>query len=139
MPVPPSLSPVVQATPTLTPPLPLILCHSPLLPFPLFLGSALLMLTQPTHTHRDPRRTCPHNRQDTHIRVTHGADHITVHLKTCLSKLIRPLPHHDLLTLHLQTLAFWRRYDNNRLTLSRRTCPNISLARVLALCPPGTT
>src|SRR5258707_5279338 len=111
MPVPPSLSPVVQATPTLTPPLPLILCHSPLLPFPLFLGSALLMLTQPTHTHGDPRCTCPCNQQDTHIHTTHGTDHIAVHLKTCLSKLIHLLPHCGLLMSHLQTLAFWRRAD----------------------------
>src|SRR5258707_1715204 len=121
MPVPPSLSPVVQATPTLTPPLPLILCHSPLLPFPLFLGSALLTLTQPTHTHGDPRRTCPHNQQDTHVRTTHGADHIMDHLKMHLSKLICPLLHCNLLTPHLQTLTFWRRYDNARPTLSQRT------------------
>src|SRR5258707_6051232 len=145
MPVPPSLSPVVQATPTLTPPLPLILCHSPLLPFPLFLGSALLMLTRPTHTHGDPRCTCPCNRQDTHIRATHGTDHIAVHLKMCLSKLIRPLLHHDLLTSHLQTLAFWRRNHNDGPTFSWQTCPHartrpdISLARVFTLCPLGMT
>src|SRR5258708_38977403 len=150
MPVTPSLTPVVQATPTLTRPLPLIL--RPLLPFPLFLGSALLTLTQPTHTHGDPRRTCPHNRQDTHVcathgagQIAHGADHIVVHLKTRLSELIRPLLHHDLLTLHLQTLAFWRRYDNDGPTLSQQTCPcarthpDISLARVLTLCPLGMT
>src|SRR5260221_12992812 len=118
--------------------------HSPLLPFPLFLGSALLTLTQPTHTHGDPRHTRPCNRQDTHVctthgagQITHGADHIVVHLKMRLSKLIRPLPHHDLLMPHLQTLAFWRRYNNDRPTLSRQTCPctrthpNVSLARVL--------
>src|SRR5260221_19151 len=68
-----------------------------------------------------------------------------VHLKMRLSELIRPLPHHDLLMLHLQTLAFWRRYNNDRLTLSQRTCPHarthpdVSLARVLALHPPGAT
>src|SRR5258708_36988102 len=78
-------------------------------------------------------------------QIMHGADHIVVHLKTRLSKLIHPLPHRDLLTLHLQTLVFWRRYDNDRLTLSRQTCPrartrpDISLARVLALHPPGAT
>src|SRR5258705_8534442 len=78
-------------------------------------------------------------------QIMHGADHITVHLKTRLSELIRLLPHHDLLMLHLQTLAFWRRYDNDRPTLSwrtcphARTCPNVSLARVLALRPPGAT
>src|SRR5260221_11532875 len=71
-------------------------------------------------------------------QITHGADHITVHLKMHLSELICPLLHHDLLMLHLQTLAFWRRYDNNGPTLSWRTCPharacpNISLARVFA-------
>src|SRR5258708_505774 len=102
------------------PPLPLIIHHSPLLPFPLFLGSTLLMLTHPTHTHRDPRCTRPHNQQDTHIRmthgmgqITHGTDHIMVHLKMCLSKLICPFPHCNLLTSHLQTLMFWRRNDNN--------------------------
>src|SRR5258708_22959387 len=68
----------------------------------------------------------------------HGADHIAVHLKMRLSELIHLLPHCDLLTPHLQTLTFWRRYDNDGLTLSRqtcphaRTCPDISLARVLA-------
>src|SRR5258708_17578860 len=134
MPVTPSLSPVIRATPTLTRPLcplPLILCHSPLLPFPLFLGSALLTLTQPTHTHGDPRCTHPRNQQDTHIRathgagqITHGADHITVHLKMRLSELICPLPHHDLLMLPLQTLTFWRRYDNDRPTLGWQTCPH---------------
>src|SRR5260221_12679670 len=78
-------------------------------------------------------------------QIAHGADHIAVHLKTHLSELIRPLPHRDLLTPHLQTLVFWRRYDNDRPTLSRRTCPhartrpNVSLARVLALRPLGTT
>src|SRR5258708_34643060 len=78
-------------------------------------------------------------------QIMHGADHITVHLETCLSKLIRPLPHHNLLTLHLQTLAFWRRNHNNRPTLSWQTCPctrahpDISLARVFTLCPPGAT
>src|SRR5258708_7577116 len=111
-------------------PLCLILCHSPLLPFPLFLGSALLMLTQPTHTHRDPRHTCPHNRQDTHVHMTHGAgqiahgaDHIMVHLKTCLSELICLLLHCDLLMPHLQTLMFWRRPNTNGPTLSWQTCP----------------
>src|SRR5258708_24201793 len=78
-------------------------------------------------------------------QIAHGADHITVHLKTHLSELIHPLPHHNLLMLHLQTLAFWRRYDNDGPTLSQRTCPrartrpDISLARVLALHPPGMT
>src|SRR5260221_7284666 len=78
-------------------------------------------------------------------QIAHGADHIAVHLKTHLSELIRPLPHRDLLTPHLQTLVFWRRYDNDGPTLSRRTCPctrthpDISLARVLALRPPGAT
>src|SRR5260370_32363709 len=78
-------------------------------------------------------------------QIVHGTDHIAVHLKMCLSKLIHPLPHHDLLTLHLQTLMFWRRNDNNGPTLSQRTCPHtracpdISLARVFALCPPGAT
>src|SRR5260221_13044345 len=71
--------------------------------------------------------------------MTHGADHIMVHLKTHLSKLIRPLPHCDLLMPHLQTLVFWRRYDNNGPTLSWRTCPDVSLARVLALRPLGVT
>src|SRR5258708_43354 len=147
---PPSLQP---STPTLTRPLhpfPLIIPHSPLLPFPLFLGSALLTLTQPTHTHGDPRRTCPHNQQDAHVRathgmgqITHGTDHIAVHLKMCLSELICPLPHCDLLTSHLQTLAFWRRNHNDMPTLSQRTCPHarthpdISLARVFPLLPPG--
>src|SRR6266436_8340827 len=56
-----------------------------------------------------------------------------------LSELIRPLPHRNLLMPHLQTLAFWRRYDNDGPTLSRRTRPDISLARVLALRPPGMT
>src|SRR5260370_27892245 len=105
MPVTPSLSPVVRATPTptLTCPLcpfPLIIHHSPLLPFPLFLGSAFLTLTQPTHTHGDPRRTHPHNRQDAHIcathgmgQIAHGTDHIAVHLKTSLSELIHLLLH----------------------------------------------
>src|SRR5258707_679985 len=115
---------------------------TPPLPFPLFFGAPPphpphqphppqpprppAPPNQPTPTHRDPRRTCPCNQQDTHVRVTHGAgqithgaDHITVHLKTHLSKLIRLLPHRDLLTPHLQTLAFWRRYDNDRLTLSQ--------------------
>src|SRR5258708_6402389 len=78
-------------------------------------------------------------------QIAHGADHITVHLKTHLSELIHPLPHHNLLMLHLQTLAFWRRYDNDGPTLSQQTCqcartrPDISLARVLALRPPGMT
>src|SRR5258708_3304513 len=78
-------------------------------------------------------------------QIMHGTDHIAVHLKTHLSELICPLPHRDLLTPHLQTLAFWRRYDNDGLTLSRRTCPHartrpdVSLARVLALRPPGAT
>src|SRR5258708_15449440 len=92
-------------------PLCLILCYCPLLPFPLFLGSALLMLTQPTHTHGDPRHTRPRNRQDTHIcathgvgQIAHGADHIAVHLKMRLSELIRPLLHPDLLMLPLQTV-----------------------------------
>src|SRR5258708_9135589 len=77
--------------------------------------------------------------------MTHGTDHIMVHLKTHLSELIHPPPHHDLLMPHLQTLAFWRRYNNNGLTLSWRTCPharahpNISLARVFALRPLGMT
>ncbi len=50
-----------------------------------------------------------------------------------------------LLTSHLQTLAFWRRNDNNRPTLSwqtcphARACPDVSLARVFALCPLGMT
>src|SRR5258708_5851145 len=126
--------------------------HSPLLPFPLFLGSALLMLTQPTHTHGDPRHTRPHNRQDAYIcmthgagQITHGADHIAVHLKMHLSKLICLLPHCDLLMSHLQTLTFWRRNHNDRPTLSRqtcphtRTCPDVSLARVFTLRPLGTT
>src|SRR5258707_9121074 len=69
----------------------------------------------------------------------HGTDHIMVHLKTHLSKLIRLLPHCNLLMPHLQTLVFWRRYNNDGPTLSRRTCPDISLARVLALRPPGAT
>src|SRR5258708_15900499 len=69
-------------------------------------------------------------------QIAHGADHIMVHLKTCLSELICLFLHCNLLTSHLQTLAFWRRNDNDRLTLSWRTCPcaracpNISLARV---------
>src|SRR5258708_9320235 len=133
-------------------PLCLILCYCPLLPFPLFLGSALLMLTQPTHTHGDPRFTCHCNQPDPRIHATHGAgqimhgtDHIVVHLKMHLSKLIRLLLHHDLLMPHLQTLAFWRRYNNNGPTLSWQTCPHarahpdISLARVFALHPPGMT
>src|SRR5258708_30586861 len=102
MPVTPSLTPVIRATPTLTRPLPLIL--RPLLPFPLFLGSALLTLTQPTHTHGDPTRTCPHNRQDTHVcpthgagQIAHGADHIVVHLNTGLSDPMPPPPHPYLL------------------------------------------
>src|SRR5258708_33986352 len=76
-------------------------------------------------------------------QITHGADHITVHLKMHLSELIRPLLHCNLLTSHLQTLMFWRRNHNNGLTLSRRTCPHararpdVSLARVFALHPPG--
>src|SRR5258708_1205819 len=78
-------------------------------------------------------------------QIMHGADHITVHLETCLSKLIHPLPHHNLLTLHLQTLAFWRRNHDNRLTLSWRThpCarahPNASLARVFTFHLPVMT
>src|SRR5260221_13122354 len=78
-------------------------------------------------------------------QIVHGADHITVHLKTRLSKLIRLLPHHNLLMSHLQTLVFWRRNHNDGPTLSRRTCPcartrpDIGLARVFALCPPGAT
>src|SRR5258708_1976841 len=55
-----------------------------------------------------------------------------------LSKLIHLLPHCDLLMPHLQTLMFWRRYNNDRPTLSQGTCPhararpNVSLARVFA-------
>src|SRR6266436_8326494 len=145
MPVTPSLSPVIRATPTLTHPLhplPLILHHSPLLPFPLFLGSALLMLTQPTHTHGDPRHTRPCNQQDTHVcathgagQITHGADHIAVHLKTCLSELICPLPHCNLLMLHLQTLAFWRRNHNDGPTLISEPAPMPEPAPTLVL--PG--
>src|SRR5258708_13114188 len=78
-------------------------------------------------------------------QIAHGADHITVHLKTCLSELICPLLHHSLLTLHLQTLAFWRRNHNDGPTLSQQTCPHtracpdISLARPFTLHPPATT
>src|SRR5258707_13853672 len=76
---------------------------------------------------------------------THGTDYIAVHLKMRLSELIHLLLHCDLLTSHLQTLAFWRRNHNNGLTLSWQTCPcarahpNVSLARVFALCPLGMT
>src|SRR5258708_26190549 len=75
----------------------------------------------------------------------HGTDHITVHLKMCLSELICLLPHCNLLTSHLQTLTFWRRNHDDRLTLSQQTCPHArahpdtSLARVFAFCLLVTT
>src|SRR5258705_4685600 len=72
-------------------------------------------------------------------------------------KLIHPLPHHNLLTLHLQALMLGRRNDDNGLTLHwrtrphagphpctvtrphARTLPDARLARVLALHLPITT
>src|SRR5260221_14007548 len=48
------------------------------------------------------------------------------------------MPHH-------QSLVFWRRYDNDGPPFSQltcphaRTCPDVSLARVLALRPPDMT
>ncbi len=63
--------------------------------------------------------------QDTHVcmthdvgQITHGTDHIAVHLEMHLSKLNRLLPHCNLLTSHLQTLVFWRRNHNDGPTLS---------------------
>src|SRR6266436_1301335 len=75
-------------------------------------------------------------------QVTHGMDHLMIHLEMHFSELVHLLPHCDLLTLHLQTqtLMFWRRNDNDRSALHRQTCPcarahpNASLARILALC-----
>src|SRR5258708_17327922 len=78
-------------------------------------------------------------------QIVHGTVHITVHLKMRLSELICLLPHCDLLMLHLRTLTFWRRNNNDRLTLSWQTCPHTrphpdaSLARVFTFRPPGMT
>src|SRR5260221_671005 len=76
----------------------------------------------------------------------HHIDHVMIHIETCFSELVCLLLHHDLLTLHLQTLALGRRNDDDRSTLCWRTCPHTGthpharthpdtrLARVLALC-----
>src|SRR5258707_800174 len=55
VPLPPRLPPGGLGPPH---PLPLLLCHPPLLPFPLSRASTLLMLTRPTPTHKHPRHTC---------------------------------------------------------------------------------
>src|SRR5258708_4570045 len=80
-------------------------------------------------------------------QITHCIDHVMIHIEMHFSELVCPLPHHDLLMSHLQTLVLGRRNDDDGSTLRWRTCPctrthpcartgpDARLARILTLHP----